>query len=511
MVAKLQLPSLDIENFFKKGYFPKELPPNFNAIQYADNLENLAALNQDKILDKYDTKPIILNVPKSSNRRRNLNIPNPHSYFKGVKIVLDNLDEFRDKNSKINSFQNPLTDLENNIINSVYDPNLAPKLSNDEVAFLESKGLSYRLKTDIARFFPSIYTHSIPWIFRGKRHGKLMKRDNHWANKLDEALRNMQGQETTGILIGPTLFAIVAESLNNKIDIEITEAFNIEFGKNFWSGSRYVDDMIFYLSTDNKCKKALQIVSTILEKYKLEINSTKTEIETAPFIFEQHWKSEIKSNEPSDLNNVKELLNYLNICLYWAKKKKNEVSNPLLYGLKVLENNKQKDFWNNIKPFILQSIFVEPNCIPSCTKILINNKSNLSAEDKNHIKEMLYFKILDEAGLQHDYEVLWYFYTLISLDIKFEKDLLEKILNFKRPLIVLAVFTAIKSKNVKEKIKFPEHVLDEIESKDSFVNEWWLCAYEFYKDDFLALNFKRVPKLFFEMKKHKISFINNNS
>ena len=79
------------------------------------------------------------------------------------------------------------------------------------------------LKADIANFFHTIYTHSIPWGVLGKQHVKDIREgkdkkaksdlEKHWASLLDVAIQGGNSRETFGIPVGPDTSRIVAELL----------------------------------------------------------------------------------------------------------------------------------------------------------------------------------------------------------------------------------------------------------------------------------------------------------
>lgn len=59
------------------------------------------------------------------------------------------------------------------------------------------------LKTDISRYYHTIYTHSIPWALYGKAHCKANLHNhqftNSMGNRLDQAVRQSQQNQTIGI------------------------------------------------------------------------------------------------------------------------------------------------------------------------------------------------------------------------------------------------------------------------------------------------------------------------
>jgi hypothetical protein len=51
----------------------------------------------------------------------------------------------------------------------------------------------YILQADITRYYPSIYTHSIPWALHTKEVAKANQRDDgYFGNVIDRLVRNLQ-------------------------------------------------------------------------------------------------------------------------------------------------------------------------------------------------------------------------------------------------------------------------------------------------------------------------------
>jgi hypothetical protein len=80
------------------------------------------------------------------------------------------------------------------------------------------------LMTDIANFFLTIYSHSLPWAVLRKQHvkdvleppiNKLDKvaLDQHWSNQIDKAIQRGNSRETFGIPVGPDTSRMIAETL----------------------------------------------------------------------------------------------------------------------------------------------------------------------------------------------------------------------------------------------------------------------------------------------------------
>lgn len=92
-------------------------------------------------------------------------------------------------------------------------------------------GSRYLLKADISQFYPSIYTHTIPWALHSKATAKAGQRDVELAgNVLDKELQACQHGQTKGIAIGPDTSLGIAELLLSPIDHRMNEECDIVAG-----------------------------------------------------------------------------------------------------------------------------------------------------------------------------------------------------------------------------------------------------------------------------------------
>jgi hypothetical protein len=85
----------------------------------------------------------------------------------------------------------------------------------------------YLLATDLSQFYPSIYTHSIPWALHTKSVAKAKPNDySLLGNVLDLAMRNGQDKQTIGIPIGPDTSLVIAEAILSSVDVQLKGAIH---------------------------------------------------------------------------------------------------------------------------------------------------------------------------------------------------------------------------------------------------------------------------------------------
>ena len=105
------------------------------------------------------------------------------------------------------------------------------------------------VKTDVARFYPSIYTLAIAWSLVEKAFAKA----NHhsaafkasFANNLDKAVGSGQEGQTIGIPIGPDTSRIISELIAVEVE-QIAKSYIPDLDQR---AVRYVDDMLIGLGS----------------------------------------------------------------------------------------------------------------------------------------------------------------------------------------------------------------------------------------------------------------------
>lgn len=138
---------------------------------------------------------------------------------------------------------------------------------------------TYCFFCDIANFYPSIYTHSIPWALYGKNNVKnnlLNDRKNFqksFGNKIDNKIQRSQNNQTNGIHQGSVLMDFIAEIILGYIDLELTELINNE--KSITDDDdddyyiiRYRDDYRIFANN----KTVIELILKFLQQVLLSLN-----------------------------------------------------------------------------------------------------------------------------------------------------------------------------------------------------------------------------------------------
>jgi hypothetical protein len=178
-----------------RGYFPRELPPPFTTEDFgalvAGHRQQLPALGNNA-----RTPCVSHNLARPGSLRRPLKIPNPAHHL----VVAEEIEaqwpqlvaRFRAAHLSVSV---PM------VRRTILDRAVVPRLSHRVLSRLRARrfvGARYFLHTDINQFYPSIYTHSIPWALHGKAVAKAQMGRTQ-GDRIDRAFRNQQDGQTIGV------------------------------------------------------------------------------------------------------------------------------------------------------------------------------------------------------------------------------------------------------------------------------------------------------------------------
>jgi len=199
------------------GYFPKELPPPFESKSLSEKLDEVntewdsisSSFGRPERLEYSESKWVMFSIPKVQLSRRIINVPNPLHQSKLSKTIADRWIEIEEifKKSTISS-SSPIKDPKNKraLITKQNFGEFKRRRLNESFDNL------YEIKTDVSRFYGTIYTHSIPWLVHTKPVAKASRTDmTMLGNALDKDLRSLNSGQTVGIPIGPDTSLIIAE------------------------------------------------------------------------------------------------------------------------------------------------------------------------------------------------------------------------------------------------------------------------------------------------------------
>ena len=484
---------MKLEPLLRKGYFPKELPPPFTTKYFAKNFNEIkkswndikSELNRtnpkiysEKYKGKYkSSKCVIYSIPKRNFSRRNVEIPNPFHHSKLCETICDRWNE-------IDSFyKKSVISLSKPIINKKSGRAAIPLMKFDafkQECLIDSFDKMYELKTDISWFYPTIYTHTIPWALHGKNNAKNDSSDNLFGNILDRNIRNCKHGQTTGIPIGPDTSLIIAEIVSCGID-ELLQVKLRSLGLSF-KGFRYYDDVYFYFSNREEAEIGLKTLQRILIDFQLSINEEKTDIKKFLSTFDKIWVMQINLFEfrenikKEETERAKEqetdIERYFKLVFYLANKYPADA--VLGYAIKrfksvpIMDNN-----WKLFESLILKAALLNPILLKEIVPLLVTY-NRLVDEKKigNVVEEIL--KI--HAPMGHSYEISWALWLAKTFNITIEKSTAEDIFQ-SYDVIPILMALDLKNMNLIDSSLDLSTIIENI-TEDSLFEEKWILTYE---------------------------------
>jgi len=264
----------------------EELPPIFRSDSFspdiARSIANSLVTGKRKKIGGFDSTEF--KMTRFNGVSRILSLPHPVAYAHLALCIHDNWDkiEYICKDNP-NSVIRPYEHEDGRIIIMDYEASFEKTRRSLDMEF----GKRFRVHTDIASCYPSIYSHAVPWATVTFDHSKSHKGPRHrseWFNQLDEKIRWNKRNETNGIPIGPATSNIIAECILARVDETLRDQFEFV---------RFVDDYTAYCGTEEDAREFIRLLGKELGKYKLLLNLKKTEITPLPTPVSEGWVSSL--------------------------------------------------------------------------------------------------------------------------------------------------------------------------------------------------------------------------
>lgn len=272
--------------------FPRAITTANFAVFCTDNYASLETVNG--LLGRttlYGT----FSAPRTTTTRRVLALPHPTSQLALSLIITRHYDEIRAviKGSKITLYNTAFDATKGRAFLGV---DFAAQAEREPQILARCPVV---MTADIANFFHTIYSHSLPWAVLGKQHVKDVregldkdakrKLDTHWATQIDMAIQRGNSRETFGIPVGPDTSRIIAEILLS--GIHKNEMFKVVVDGR--PAYRLVDDFFIGFEDEGTAQKCLDALRQALWDFNLHLNDAKTRIIRSSTFFDAGWKYEI--------------------------------------------------------------------------------------------------------------------------------------------------------------------------------------------------------------------------
>ncbi|WPB87470.1 RNA-directed DNA polymerase [Sediminicoccus rosea] len=425
-----------LRRFLEAGYLAEELPPPF--VSYSFARVRGALLTEWKAatdFPKFRSRPEQFTIPRYASARRRISIPNPINFFRLSSEIANGWNEIRDflASSKITEFR-PIIDAEG--------PRSIFKLDFDLVGQRQAQILAdydFVFKTDISRFYPSIYTHSIPWALYGKiwvkENHKTKKFKDSLGDKLDFELRKGQEDQSIGIPIGPDTSRILSEIVAIGLERELKPLLSDLDRRSV----RYVDDILIGFDEFESEDKISAVLEGAVAHFELDININKTKILGKRGVETFEWITELRA---CSVRNVTpkaqrdDLERFFKLALFYAST--NEKDAVLKWAMKRSRSfDVLKDNSNFYCDYMLRLCRKSLSTLPILSQMLIEAKSNGWPIPSDRINKFISDILMIHAPIGHAFEVSWALFLAKGLRIKLYKEKMSDVFKIESSLCAL--------------------------------------------------------------------------
>ncbi|MBL28462.1 MAG: hypothetical protein CMM50_13030 [Rhodospirillaceae bacterium] len=502
-----------MQNLLGKGYFPKEMPSVFTTIEFGREANSIlddweksgvfkirngsdfpkvqgVKFRGKKGFKKVPTaEPETISKPKGLYERRNVHITHPVPQALLAREIAANWQIVQKWLSRQTFSEDEI------VVSGAYDRAIKGinfPMHRAKVSFIEATS-DWLVKTDITRFYPSIYTHSLGWAAYGKDNVKenIKSYEGSLADRLDILVRSCNRNQTVGIPIGPETSRILAEVVSSRIDSDFLEKISNGDAKfkdiALRSVDRLQDDWVVGVPSLERAEHILSLIVRCYREYGLEINGSKTSVTHSMKSSGVIWKSEIASflsHRRGPLIGVR-LKEFLALCI---RLQLQTPGDPVLnYALSIIEGHRfRAEDIEEVEAFLLKAASVAPNSLDRICRIILNINHSTGCFSKRRIADR--FITLAERHIENGslFEVIWLLYTVRGLKQPFVAkrvvDLSEDVQSSALRLLLLEMG------DLELCIRpLPKGAWEADISADRVLTDWtWLYAYEAVRKGWLS-------------------------
>lgn len=489
---------LTLDSLIRKGFLHDHCIPALSTNKMADDLANLPLSPLDPALDLWKSpthsRCAKHSVPKRSHSRRILAIPNPQHHIPLCVKLTERWPEI-ERHCKSSGLSVSTPTVKDRSPRAVGPSAYFRELSFERV--VRSAGCRFHLYADFARYYSSIYTHSIAWALHGKDAAQADTKGILTGNQIDRLIRSTQGRQSIGLPVGPDTSLIVAEIVATAMDKEI-QAGGVT------QGLRYIDDFHLYFRSRGECEKAIATIHGACRKYELDINDAKTLIEELPDVCEPPWKVALRTFPfGSSKNADADVLSYFNLAFQLSNV--HPFDGVLKYAVSRSDGIKFEDF-TLYEALLCRCMIAEPGCLPETLRILEKHQFHVTLYPEplsRSVEELCRY----HAPLQHGYEVAWAIWIAVQFKLRISDEAAALVSMVEDDSVALAALHARELDLMKPD---PNPIWRSWLTTEHLNQEHWLAAYEFGIKGWLTpvngADYIGAHKFFSVLREHSVSF-----
>lgn len=508
---------MNLNQLIKKGYFPREISPNFssaslerelvNILPSIDTFDPIDTLNANGRINRVRnkiSKCVNFTIPKVGSHRRRIGIPNPLHQIRLSKTITDNWNDIVAFTNQSDISVTKLVVNSSNTGRSLEDPSFGD-VEAEKVK--RSVNANYLLKMDIANFYGTIYTHSIPWALHSKPTAKSNRNRVHlFGNAIDEDSRKIQDGQTMGVPIGPDTSRIISEIIATAIDIEIQNSYpNVK-------GIRLVDDYYLYFNKLSDLETVDSLIQRLFKEYELDPNYRKHATIEMPEIIQKSWSRILRktrfSNSPKTQRS--DLISFFDKAYKFSLKYPNDY--VLRYAAsRIRQIVIHKSNFDLLEASLLKTMNYESKTIPFAIETLVAYHSiSATLVNSPSLEESLNILLLKHLELHNSFEIAWIIWSLKKFGLTMTEECAEKVSEINNSVIALEALALRDNGGIP--LGLTTTLWETNLTQQGLYEENWLLAYEAVEKGWLtsATNYIAGDPFFNELSNRNVEFYDTN-
>jgi hypothetical protein len=382
-------------------------------------------------------------------------------------------------------------------------------------------------KADIARFFPSIYTHSISWAFHGKAVSKLRKGDRTLlGNQLDSCFQSLQDRQTMGIPVGQDISRVIAEAILARVENEMGVSNKI-------TGIRSIDDYEVGFMDEGAAASFQHALERSLANFELALNPLKTVILPLPQLLLDAWDSELRAfdfgggfvptpQEPDphdplgmrspfpdflqDISKPDRLLLFFNKAI--ELQQQFPFDGVLRFSLlRLAQLRIPEDCWPLYQDYLLHCGLNQPETLRVAASNLLKAEFlDGHSVDRKRLKTVVEALVISAAPLGKSSSVVWALWIALIFDLKLSSRATAELSRARDSAIGCLAFE-MRSRGLLAKKFDSSESLALIDTKNALYEDHWLLAYEVARNGWAGAKHAKIEDpCFAYLKKAGVSF-----
>ena len=462
------------KTILSRGYFPKELPPAFNTLSFADFATSSIGrkvIEQYKPADMF-TECCEFKVARTGDESRDFKIPHPYHFARLTGLCSLNFKRLL-RLAGGSPFASSSPSYGTTNARAIRPATLPANLARDKA--LARASSTYLFRTDVSHFYPSLYTHAVGWAIDPKmRQKKYWKDFKLLGKRVDQNLMDLDKKFSQGIPIGNDLSFLLGEIVLAVVD----KTLKVEKDRCY----RWFDDYEYSCSTEGEALAFREQLETELAKFRLRLNPRKTEILRLPSPSQEEWQGTLISASQSGLNKEREMIKYFDIAFRLRTEFPNAPVLAFTLGVLYKLPRPSKRAGLVAESAITQALLCEPGSSQKALSLLSYWKIN-GFDINTKLFGNTFSKLVMKSAKRGTHDLMWALAFCLDNSISLEEDASARLKEVENDLVALLALHMQRKRLLAA--SFDRRSLAKRMKTADMDREHWLLCYESVRHGFL--------------------------